>query len=245
MGSTAGAASASPAVLGTSPTPRAGAFSGHRWPPDVIVTAVRWYLSYPLSGRQVTELLAERGIDVPARTVLPWTQTFGPQTRDSRPAASSSAGPTLVRRRAASRAPGPGLRSGVFFRRARGTAETGPAAIVTDHHPPYVWAAQQNLPSSRHIRTGLHRPRGETTKPIERSHIAIRDRQRASRALKTTATGQRFLDRLEAMHALRRRDVGLRWLVPDYRPQLATRGDRTRAVAAAMASLAAGLIKAA
>jgi transposase-like protein len=40
-----------------------GAFSGYRWPPDVIITAVRWYLSYPLSARQVAELLAERGID--------------------------------------------------------------------------------------------------------------------------------------------------------------------------------------
>ena len=56
-----------------------GAFSGYRWPPEVIVTAVRWYLSYPLSARQVTELLGERGIDVSARTVLTWTQTFGPQ----------------------------------------------------------------------------------------------------------------------------------------------------------------------
>ena len=55
------------------------AFSGYRWPPEVIVTAVRWYLSYPLSARQVTELLAERGIDVSGRTVLTWTQTFGPQ----------------------------------------------------------------------------------------------------------------------------------------------------------------------
>jgi transposase-like protein len=55
------------------------AFSGYRWPADVIVTAVRWYVSYPLSARQVTELLAERGIDVSARTVLTWTQTFGPQ----------------------------------------------------------------------------------------------------------------------------------------------------------------------
>ncbi len=45
----------------------------------VIVTAVRWYLSYALSARQVTELLSERGIDVSARTVLTWTQTFGPQ----------------------------------------------------------------------------------------------------------------------------------------------------------------------
>src|SRR5919205_3931 len=42
----------------------ASAFSGYRWPADVILTAVRWYLAYPLSSRQVLELLAERGIDV-------------------------------------------------------------------------------------------------------------------------------------------------------------------------------------
>src|SRR6476619_1044327 len=55
------------------------AFSGYRWPRDVIVLAVRWYLAYPLSSRQVLELLAERGIDVSHRTVLNWVQTFGPQ----------------------------------------------------------------------------------------------------------------------------------------------------------------------
>jgi transposase-like protein len=55
------------------------AFSGYRWPRDVIVMAVRWYLAYPLSSRQVLELLAERGIDVSHRTVLNWVQTFGPQ----------------------------------------------------------------------------------------------------------------------------------------------------------------------
>jgi transposase-like protein len=48
----------------------ASAFSGYRWPADIILTAVRWYLSYPISARQVTELLAERGVDVSARTVL-------------------------------------------------------------------------------------------------------------------------------------------------------------------------------
>jgi len=30
------------------------AFSGYRWPVDVILTAVRWYASYPLSAAQVT-----------------------------------------------------------------------------------------------------------------------------------------------------------------------------------------------
>ena len=46
------------------------AFSGYRWPAEVILTAVRWYLAYPLSSRQVVELLAERGIDVSHRTIL-------------------------------------------------------------------------------------------------------------------------------------------------------------------------------
>ena len=132
-----------------------------------------------------------------------------------------------------------------FFRRARATAETQPAAIVTDHHQPYVRAAEQDLPGSQHIRTGLHRLAGETTKPIERSHLATRDRLRASRGLKTTATGQRFLEGFEAVQALRRGDVRLRCLVPGYQPRLATRGDRARAVAAAMVTLAAGLNKAA
>src|SRR4051794_16160596 len=57
----------------------ASAFSSYRWPRDVILTAVRWYLAYPLSSRQVLELLAERGIDVSHRTVLDWVQAFGPQ----------------------------------------------------------------------------------------------------------------------------------------------------------------------
>src|SRR6266550_8403514 len=41
--------------------------------------AVRCYLRHPLSGTSVTELLAERGIDVSNRSVLRWVQVFGPQ----------------------------------------------------------------------------------------------------------------------------------------------------------------------
>jgi transposase-like protein len=55
------------------------AFSGSRWLADVILTAVRWYASYPLSATHVMQLLAERHINVSARTVLNWVQTFGPQ----------------------------------------------------------------------------------------------------------------------------------------------------------------------
>jgi len=39
-------------------------FAGYRFPPDVILLAVRLYLRYGLSYRDVEELLAERGVDV-------------------------------------------------------------------------------------------------------------------------------------------------------------------------------------
>jgi transposase-like protein len=54
------------------------AFFGSRWPADVILTAVHWYASSPLSANHVRQLLAERYSDVSARIVLNWVQTFGP-----------------------------------------------------------------------------------------------------------------------------------------------------------------------
>ena len=47
------------------PRPAASsAFAGYRFPPEVITLAVRWYLRFGLSYRDVEELLAERGIEV-------------------------------------------------------------------------------------------------------------------------------------------------------------------------------------
>jgi IS6 family transposase len=44
-------------------------FAGYRFPSDVILLAVRWYLRYGLSYRDVEELLAERGVDVDHVTI--------------------------------------------------------------------------------------------------------------------------------------------------------------------------------
>jgi transposase-like protein len=54
------------------PAPRSG-FAGFRFPPEVIIVAVRWYLRYGLSYRDVEELLAERGIEVGHATVQRFT----------------------------------------------------------------------------------------------------------------------------------------------------------------------------
>ena len=53
-------------------------FAGFRFPPDVILLAVRWYLRYGLSYRDVEELLAERGIEVDHVTIYRWVQRFTP-----------------------------------------------------------------------------------------------------------------------------------------------------------------------
>jgi transposase-like protein len=54
------------------------AFAGFRFPPEVIVLAVRWYLRFSLSYRDVEELLTERGIEVDHVTIYRWVLRFTP-----------------------------------------------------------------------------------------------------------------------------------------------------------------------
>ena len=39
-------------------------FKGAHFPQEIILTCVRWYVAYPLSTRQVEELMRERGVPV-------------------------------------------------------------------------------------------------------------------------------------------------------------------------------------
>lgn len=63
------------------PVQAPSAFAGFRFPPHVILLAVRWYLRYGLSYRDLEELLAERGIDVDHVTLFRWVQRFTPVDR--------------------------------------------------------------------------------------------------------------------------------------------------------------------
>src|SRR3954466_13170227 len=58
-------------------------FAGFRFPPEVIVLAVRWYLRFGLSYRDLEELLAERGIEVDHVTLYRWVQRFTPLLVDA------------------------------------------------------------------------------------------------------------------------------------------------------------------
>ncbi len=57
---------------------RRSRFAGFRFPSDVIMVAVCWYLRYGLSYRDVEELLTERGIEVDHVTIYRWVQRFTP-----------------------------------------------------------------------------------------------------------------------------------------------------------------------
>jgi transposase-like protein len=59
--------------------PSGSAFAGFRFPAEVIVIAVRWYLRYGLSYRDVEELLVDRGVEVDHVTVYRWVQRFTPE----------------------------------------------------------------------------------------------------------------------------------------------------------------------
>jgi IS6 family transposase len=73
------------------------AFAGFRFPPDVILIAVRWYLRYGLSYRDLEELLAERGIEVDHVTLYRWVQRFTPLLIDAaRPCRHSVGGHWFV-----------------------------------------------------------------------------------------------------------------------------------------------------
>ena len=65
------------------PVVPSSAFVGFRWPPEIIVLAVRWYLRYGLSFRDVEELLAEHGIEVDHVTIYRWVQRFTPLLADA------------------------------------------------------------------------------------------------------------------------------------------------------------------
>lgn len=80
---------------------------------------------------------------------------------------------------------------------------------MSNHHQPYLHAVHAIFPEATHVRTGLHRAHGETTKCIKRSHIPPGDCLRASRGLKTIAADQGFFEGFEAPQALARGHVPL------------------------------------
>ena len=59
-------------------TTRPAIFKWRQTAPELILCAVRWYLRYSLSLRDVEELFAERGLAADHATIWRWVQRYGP-----------------------------------------------------------------------------------------------------------------------------------------------------------------------
>src|SRR5262245_25608604 len=53
-------------------------FKGRHFNHLLIIQAVRWYITYKLSYRDVCDLMAERGVTVVHTTVMRWVQRYVP-----------------------------------------------------------------------------------------------------------------------------------------------------------------------
>ena len=58
-------------------------FKGRHFPKDIILMAVRWKLAYPLSYRNIEEMMAERGIKLDHSTVQKWVVKYSPELEEA------------------------------------------------------------------------------------------------------------------------------------------------------------------
>ena len=197
------------------------AFKGFRFPPEIIVRAVRWYLRYGLSYRDLEELLAERGIEVDHVTVYRWVQRFTPLLADAARPYRHSVGDrwfvdeTYVkvagRWRYVYRAvdqhgqiidvfvsPRRDTRSARrFFETALG-AHGDPVEVVTDRAPALRAAIEELMPGA------FHNTEQYANNRIEADHGRLKARLRPMRGLKRDRTARVIIRGHALMQNLRR-----------------------------------------
>jgi transposase-like protein len=182
--------------------PPRSTFVGFRFPPDVIVLAVRWYLRFGLSYRDVEELLIERGVEVDHVTIYRWVLRFTPLLVDAARPCRHRVGDrwqvdetyvkisgqwhyvyraidqfgqiidVYVSRRRDMKA------AQRFFERAIGTTKIAPAEVTTDQAPVYPTLLEDLLPAARH-RTDRY-----ANNRVECDHGKLKARLRPMRGLK-------------------------------------------------------------
>jgi transposase-like protein len=172
--------------------------------------AVRWYLRFGLSYRDVEELLAERGVEVDHVTVYRWVQRFTPifaeAARPSRHAVGNRwlvdetylkvAGSWRYLYRAidqfgqvvdvyfSERRDATAAR--LFFSRAIASTQVEPTEVVTDRAQAYPRVLDDLLPGAHH-HVGQY-----ANNAIEADHGRLKARLRPMRGLKRTASTRRI-----------------------------------------------------
>jgi len=187
------------------------------------VLAVRWYLRFALSYRDVEELLAERGLDVDHVTIFRWVQRFTPLLVDAaRPCRHSPGSRWFVdetyikiagRWRYLYRAVDQHgqvidvlaserrdqLPARRLFRRAL-THGRRPAEVTTDKAPVYPRLLDELLPEACHVDARWENNR------IESDHSRLKARLRPMRGLKrlrsaqTVSTGHALVQNIRRGH---------------------------------------------
>src|ERR671916_1393352 len=56
-----------------------GSFKGRQFTTEVILWAVRWYLMFPISYRDLELMLQDRGVTVDHTTIFRWIQAYAPE----------------------------------------------------------------------------------------------------------------------------------------------------------------------
>jgi transposase-like protein len=182
--------------------PPRSTFAGFRFPPEVIVLAVRWYLRFGLSYRDVEELLIERGVEVDHVTIYRWVLRFTPLLADAaRPGRHlvgdrwqvdetyvKVAGQWRYVYRAIDQfgqvidvyvSPRRDTKAAQrFFERAIRTTRIAPAEVTTDQAPVYPAVLEDLLPASR------HRTDRDAINRVECDHGRLKARLRLMRGLK-------------------------------------------------------------
>ena len=54
-------------------------FKGRHFPKDIILMSVRWYVAYPLSYRNIEEMMAARGVKLDHSSVQKWVVHYAPK----------------------------------------------------------------------------------------------------------------------------------------------------------------------
>jgi transposase, IS6 family len=210
-------------------------FKWRQTEPALILCAVRWYLRYSLSLRDVEELLEERGQEADHTTVWRWVQRYGPELEQRLRRhlkstnkswrvdetylrvkgrwcylyrAIDSAGATIDFLLSALRDANAAKR---LFRNALSDlSHPQPRVINTDLAPIYG-SAIEDLKKERALRSRCrYRPIQYLNNIIEQDHRAIKRRVKAKQGFREFQAARRTIQGYEAMHIIRKGQV--RWL---------------------------------
>src|SRR4051795_2775661 len=204
-------------------------FKGRQYPREVILSAVRWYLRYPLAYQHVSELLAERGLFVDASCVWRWVQAYAPEiNRRCRPhlkptnksyridetyikvkgqdrylyRAVDSTGQTIDFLLTAKRDAAAAKR---FFQKVfRSSANPIPRVINVDKNPAYPAAINRLKREGKLPRRVRLRQCKFLNNVIEQDHRVPKKRVWLAKGYKAFASARRTLEGIETMHMIRK-----------------------------------------